>query len=151
VSVESSQTGWTGKYNSNSVVTRVQPTGGSYDGLWALQIAPKSGTSGTAGLSNANPIWVTNTTAGQAYEASLFVNPSVAGESITLLVKETTSSGTTIAKQATTITAAAGWQQITATYTAKNSGDYIRYLVYASNFANSSQNFLADCLSLWSP
>jgi hypothetical protein len=42
-------------------------------------------------------------------------------------------------------------QQITSTYTAKNSGDYIRYSVYASNFASSSQNFLADCLSLWSP
>ena len=37
------------------------------------------------------------------------------------------------------------------TYTAQNSGDYIRYSVYASNFANFSQNFLADCLSLWGP
>src|SRR5689334_5336364 len=42
VSVEDGQTGWTGKYNSHSVVTRVQPAGGSYDGLWALQVKPAS-------------------------------------------------------------------------------------------------------------
>jgi hypothetical protein len=54
VSVESNQTGWTGKYNSNSAVTRVEPAGGSYDGLRALQVALKSGTSGAAGASNTN-------------------------------------------------------------------------------------------------
>jgi hypothetical protein len=151
VSVESSRTGWTGKYNSQSVVTRVQPAGGSYDGLWALQVAPASGTSGAAGLSNASPVWVTNTAAGQVYEGSVLVNPSVAGEKVSLLVKETTSGGTKVASHVTTITTASGWQQITSTYTAQNSGDYIRYSVYSSNFASSSQNFLADCLSLWSP
>lgn len=151
VSVETGQTGWTGKYNSQSVTTRVQPAGGSYDGLWALQVAPASGASGTAGVNNASPVWVTNTTAGQVYEGSVFVNPSVAGETVSLVVRETTSGGTSVGEHVTTITAASGWQQITSTYTAKNSGDYIRYSVYASNFASSSQNFLADCLSLWSP
>jgi hypothetical protein len=43
------------------------------------------------------------------------------------------------------------WHQITSSYTADDSGDSIRYFVYASNFASSSQDFLADCLSLWSP
>jgi hypothetical protein len=80
ISVESNQTGWTGKYNSNSAVTRVVPTGGSYDGLWALHVALTSGTSGAAGVNNANPIWVTNTAAGRVYQGSVFVNPSVAGE-----------------------------------------------------------------------
>jgi hypothetical protein len=150
VSVESSQTGWTGKYNSKSVSTRVEPAGGSYDGLWALQVAPASGTSGIAGVSNANPMWVTNTAAGQVYEGSVFVNPSAAGEKVSLVVKETTSGGTSVGSHVTTITTASGWQQITSTYTAKNSGDYIRYSLYASNFSSSSQNFLADCLSLWS-
>jgi hypothetical protein len=151
VSVETSQTGWTGKYNSNSAVTRVEPTGGSYDGLWALQVASTSSTSGTAGVNNVNPIWVTNTTAGQVYEGSVFVNPSVAGEKVSLLVRETTPSGTSVGSHLTTITAASGWQQITSTSTAKNSGDYIRYSVYASNLASSAQNFLTDCLSLWGP
>ena len=148
VSVESGQTGWTGKYNSNSAVTRVEPPAGSYDGLWALQVAPTSG-SGTAGASNASPIWVTNTTAGRVYQGSVFVNPSVAGEKISVLVKETTPAGTSVGSHVTTVTAAAGWQQLTSTYTAKHSGDYLRYSVYASNLASPSQNFLADCLSLW--
>lgn len=151
VSVETSQTGWTGVYNGTSAVTRVEPSSGSYDGLWALQVAPKSGDSGTAGVNNASPIWVTNTTAGQPYEGSVFVNPSVAGEKVSLLVRETTPSGTSVGSHVTTITATTGWQQITSTLTAKNSGDYIRYSVYASNFASSAQNFFADCLSLWSP
>jgi phosphatidylinositol-3-phosphatase len=151
VSVETGQTGWTGKYNSQSVTTRVQPAGGSYDGLWALQVAPASGASGAAGVNNTSPVWVTNTAAGQVYEGSVFVNPSAAGETVSLVVRETTSGGTSVGEHVTTITAASGWQQVTSTYTAKNSGDYIRYSVYASNFASSSQNFLADCLSLWSP
>ncbi len=144
VSVETDQTGWTGSYNSASSVTRVEPAGGSYDGLWALQVARKSG-SGAAGVNNANPIWVTNTTAGQSYEGSVLVNPSVAGEKISLLVKETTPSGTVVSSHVTTITAASGWQQITSTYTAQNSGDDIRYSMYASNLASTTQNFLADC------
>ena len=147
VSVESGQTGWTGIYNSTSSVTRVMPSGGSY----AVEVAPTSGNSGTAGVNNANPVWVTNTTAGQTYTGSVFVNPSVIGEKITLVLRETTPGGAAVSSGKTTITAASGWQQITAAYTAENSGDYLRYSVYASNFASSSQNFLADCLSLWTP
>jgi hypothetical protein len=151
VSLESGQTGWTGIYNSTSSVTRVMPSGGSYDGSYALQVGPTSGNSGAAGVNNANPIWVTNTTAGQTYTGSVFVNPSVSGEKVTLVLRETTSGGAAVSSNKTTITAVSGWQQITAPYTAENSGDYLRYSVYASNFASSSQNFLADCLSLWTP
>ena len=89
-----------------------------------------------------NAIWVTNTAAGQVYEGSVFVNPSAAGETVSLVVRETTPGGSSVGEHVTTITTASGWQQITSTYTAKNSGDYIRYSVYASNFASSSQNFL---------
>lgn len=151
VSVETSQSGWTGIYNAASSVTRVEPPGGSYDGDWALQVAPKIGNSGAAGVNNAAPIWVTSSVAGQTYTGSVFVNASVAGEKITLLIRETTPGDTGVSSHASTITAVAGWQQIESAYTAKASGDDIRYSVYASNFANSSQNFLADCLSLWTP
>jgi hypothetical protein len=44
-----------------------------------------------------------------------------------------------------------GWHQITSAYTAKGSGNLIRYSLYASNLANSGQNFQADCLSLHTP
>ena len=43
------------------------------------------------------------------------------------------------------------WHQITSSYTAKDSGDALHYSVYASNLSSSSQNFLADCLSLQTP
>lgn len=66
-------------------------------------------------------------------------------------MEETTPSGTIVGKHVTMITATAGWQQITSTYTAQDSGDYIRYSVYASNLASTTQHFFADCLSLWGP
>jgi len=154
VSLESGQDGWTGTYASGSAVTRIQPGGGSYDGSWALQIAPKSGGSGTAGVNNVNPIWVpgppgTSTTAGATYTGSAFVHASLAGETVSLLMRETTPSGSGVGYHTTTLTLPdTAWHQISSAYTAKNSGDLIRYSLYVSNFANSSQNLLADCLSL---
>jgi len=40
------------------------------------------------------------------------------------------------------------WHQISSAYTAKNSGDLIRYSLDVTNFATSSQYLLADRLSL---
>jgi phosphatidylinositol-3-phosphatase len=155
LSLETSQSGWTGVYNANSVNTRVQPAGGSYDGSWALQVAPKA--AGAAGVNNANPVWVPGppgaaTTVGQVYTGSAFVAANTPGEQITLLVRETTPAGTGVSSHATSMTASGtGWQQITSAYTAKNTGDLIRYSLYASNFASTAQHFLADCLSLQTP
>jgi hypothetical protein len=152
VSVESNQSGWTGIYNADSAVTRVEPAGGSYDGLWALQVAPKSGDSGAAGLSNAKPVWVTSTTAGTVYQGSVFVRASAPGEKVTLVLREETSSGATVSSHTTTMTLSdTNWHQITSSYTAQDTGDALHYSVYASNLASSSQNFLADCLSLQTP
>jgi len=90
VSVESAQTGWTGVYNKDSAVTRVEPAGGSYDGSRALRVAPRSGDTGAAGLSNARPLWVSSTTAGQGYAGSVFVRASAPGEKVTLVLREET-------------------------------------------------------------
>jgi len=157
VSVETNQAGWTGVYNNNSAVTRTEPAGGSHDGLWALQVTPKAGASGAAGVNNANPIWVpgppgTATTVGQVYTGSAFVQASTAGEQITLLIRETTAGGTGVGYHSTTVTAGdTSSHQISSAYTAKGTGDVIHYMLYASNFASSSQYFLADCLSLQTP
>ena len=156
VSVESSQAGWEGNYNANSVVTRTEPAGGSYDGLWALQIAGKSGT-GKAGLNNAKPAWVPGspgltTTAAQKYTGSAFVAASAPGEQVTLLIEEKTPQGTVAGKHTSTVTLSdTGWHQIQSAYTAKNSGDSLRYSLYVSNLAAAGQNLLADCLSLQTP
>ena len=155
LSLEANQTGWTGNYNSNSSVTRVQPAGGSYDGTWALKVAPKA--SGAAGVNNASPIWVPGppglaTTAGQVYTGSAFVQASVSGEQVSLVVRETTPSGTSVASHTTTVTLGdTAWHQVSSAYTAAATGDLIRYTLRASNFASPSQDFLADCLSLQTP
>jgi hypothetical protein len=155
LSLETNQTGWTGIYNSNSVNTRVEPAGGSYDGSWALQVTPKA--AGIAGLNNVNPIWVPGapglaTTAGQVYTGSAFVEASVPGETFSLIVREATPSGTTVSSHITTVTLSdTSWHQITSAYTAKGTGNLIRYSLYVANFASSGQHFLADCLSLQTP
>jgi hypothetical protein len=107
-------------------------------------------------VNNANPIWVpgppgTATTAGQVYTGSAFVQASTAGEQIILVIWET-AGGTTVGYHSTTVTLSDnGWHQISSAYTAKGTGDVIRYALRASNFASSSQYFLADCLSLQTP
>ena len=157
VSLESSQSGWTGSYNANSVPYRVEPAGGSYDGLWALQVALSSGTSGVAGVSNTNPLWVPGspgaaTTAGQLYSGSAFIKANTAGERISLTVKEQTTSGTVVGSHATTVTLSdTSWHQISSAYTAKGTGNTIHYLLFATNLASTAQSFQADCLSLQTP
>lgn len=155
LSLETSQSGWTGVYNSNSVPTRVEPAGGSYDGSWALQLTPKA--AGAAGVNNANPLWVPGapglaTTAGQVYTGSAFVEASAPGETISLQIRETSPGGTTISSHVTTTTLGdTNWHQITSAYTAEKTGNLIHYSLYAANFAGSSQHFLADCMSLQTP
>ncbi len=154
VSLEANQTGWTGVYNTNSVPKRVQLSGGSYDGTWALQVSPKA--AGTAGVNNAAPIWVpgspgVSATAGMVYTGSAFVRASTAGEQISLMVRETTPSGSGVGYHTTTTTYNdTNWHQISSAYKASKSGDAIRYSLYANNLTGPSQNFVADCLSLQS-
>jgi phosphatidylinositol-3-phosphatase len=154
LSLESGQTGWTGVYNSQSVPSRVQPAGGSYDGSWALRVAPKAGASGAAGVTNASPLWVpgppgTATAAGHVYTGSAFVDASVAGEKFFLVIRETTPSGNGVSYHTASLTVTdTGWHQISSAYTAAATGDVLRYSLYVSNLASSSQYFLADCLSL---
>jgi hypothetical protein len=152
LSLENDQTGWTGVYNSNSTPSRVQVTGGSYDGNWALKLSPKA--AGIAGVNNANPIWVPGapglaTVAGKSYTGSAMVRASVSGETINLILRETTANGTGVGFHTTTLTLPdTNWHSLQSLYVASNSGDVLRYNVYVSNFTSTSQYFLADCLSL---
>ncbi len=153
VTLATSQSGWTGIFNSRSVVSRVEPAGGGYGSAWALQVEPKSGDSGIAGVNNA-PLWVPGspgavTTAGAIYAGSAFVRASVPGEQVSLEIRETTPDGGAVSYHKVTVTLSdTGWHQITSTYTALHSGDAIHYGLRGNNFAGSGQNLLADCLSL---
>jgi hypothetical protein len=155
LSLETSQSGWTGIYDATSVNTRVEPAGGSYDGNWALRVGATA--AGAAGVNNASPIWVpgppgTATTAGQKYTGSAFVQAGTVGEQVDLIVRETTPSGAGVGSHTTVLTLGdTKWHQITSVYTAADTGDLIRYSLYDPSFASSSQYFLADCLSLQTP
>jgi hypothetical protein len=147
VSVEATQTGWTGRYNSNSLVTDMQPLGGSYDGTWGVQVQGKAA-GAQAGLSNASPMWVSSTTQGTAYNASTFVQASTIGENVSLTITEKTSSGTKVGSKTTTLTLNdTNWHQLAEAYTSQGAGDVLAYSVHAY-LASTSQSFLADCLSL---
>lgn len=150
LSVESGQTGWTGTYNATSTVTRVEPPGGSFDGLWALQAGIKSG-SGQGGISNANPLWVTSTTQGTTYTGSGFARAGVAGEQVSLTLTEKASGGAPVGSHTTTVTLSdTDWHQVSDSYTARGTGNTLRYSLHAS-LASTSQTFLADCLGLQAP
>ncbi len=150
VSIEGTQTGWTGLYNANSTVTRVEPVGGSYDGLWALQIGIKSGAD-EGGVNNVQPLWVTSTTQGRTYTGSSFVRASVAGETVFLLLWETTPSGTRIGSTTQSVSLNdTNWHQVSDSYTARGTGNLLHYSLHAY-LTGASQSFLADCLSLQSP
>jgi hypothetical protein len=153
LSLETNQTGWTGVYNASSKNTRVSVSGGSYDGNWALQVAPKAGATGVAGVNNVSPYWVPGapgltTTAGRAYTGSAEVKASTPGEQVTVMLRETTTGGTGVSYASKTLTLAdTGWHAVSTTYTAKSPGDQIRYSLYGT-FTASTQSLLADCLSL---
>lgn len=147
LSLETDQIGWTGIYNSNSVNSRV--SGGSFDGQWGLKLAPKA--AGYAGVNNASPNWVTSSVAGKVYTGSAYVKSSVSGLTVNLLILEVTPGGSTVSTHKTTVTYNdTAWHSLSSAYTALNSGNLIKYSLFGSNFTSTSQNILADCLSLTS-
>ncbi len=150
LSLESDQSGWTGPYNSGSKLSRVEPSGGSYDGSWALQVGIKSG-SGQAGVTNANPVWVSSTTKGTTYTAAGEVSASVAGKKVSLSLVEKTPAGKTVATHTSTVTLGdTDWHPVSVKATAAAAGDVLHYSLHAA-LSSTSQNFLADCLSLQAP
>jgi hypothetical protein len=108
-------------------------------------------------VNNARPIWVPGSpglaaTAGQEYAGSAFVEANAPGEQVSLLIKEMTPQGLAAGKHTSTVALDdTGWHQIKSAYTAKYSGDSIRYSLYVSNRASAGQDLLADCLSLQTP
>jgi hypothetical protein len=155
LSLESNQTGWTIPWNTNSLVTRNAPAGGSFDGTWALRVAPKA--AGVAGVNNGKPFWVpgppgSHTEFGTSYTGVAQVKAGFVGQKISLLVRETTPAGAQIASRTTTLTLKdTNWHQISTSLTSSGEDNSIRYFVYAGGFTKTSQYFLADCLSLHTP
>jgi hypothetical protein len=142
-------TGWLGVYNAKSKVADIQPTGGAYDGTWALRITNTATAAQAAGLQNAKPYWVTNTTAGTTYTGSAYVSGPV-GTVINLMLRECTAAGSCSTYAQKSVTLGSAWSQVVTAYIAVNSGNQIRYYLYAKTIATGG-SFLADKLSVTSP
>jgi hypothetical protein len=96
----------------------------------------------------ARPPWRATTT-GRVYTASALVRATTVGEKVTLLVKESSPSGTSVGTRSTPLTLGdTNWHQISATYTAKATGNVLNYSLSVSNFTSTNQRLLGDCLSL---
>jgi len=70
------------------------------------------------------------------------------GEQVELMIREMTTSGTGVSYHTASVTLRGTAAADHCDYTAVHSGDALRYSLYVSNFATSTQYFLADCLSL---
>jgi len=147
-SLEANLTGWQGKYNSTSQISR---SAGGYDGSYSIR-AIDGGAKGITGFTDAK-YWVSGasgkaTTAGRLYTASVWVKPDAIGQVMTLRLRELNAAGDTIVNKGQTVTATStDWIQMTTQLTADGTGHPVVYQVYASNVA-AGQGFNADLLSL---
>ena len=154
VSLETSQSGWTGVTNTNSVITRVQPPGGSYDGSWALQVAPK--TAGAAGVNNVSPIWVPGPPAPDHGRPGLHRQRFRGGEH-PRRADHAAGPGDDARRDRHQLPRYVHYRErrwLAADHLRihrQKHGDLIRYSLAASNLATTTQHFLADCLSLQTP
>ena len=128
-SVEANATGWSGVYNSTSVTTRVSP---GFDGNFSLRSVNKSPKSGSNGF-NDKPHWIPgvgsgSTVARTVYTGSVWVKADVAGEKLTLFLRELNAAGAPVNKApynvGVTVTASStGWFNISEAYPAVAAGD----------------------------
>ncbi len=140
--------GWTG-LNANSTVSTVQPTGGSEDGSWALQVTNQATKPANVGILSSAPHWVTATVAKRVYNGSVFLSgPS--GTKVTLKLSECPTTGTCAGSSSVVVTLpASGWIQANTSYTGKKNGYALRMQVAGTLKAKAA--LLTDGYSLISP
>ncbi|MGH3497986.1 MAG: fibronectin type III domain-containing protein [Nocardioidaceae bacterium] len=148
-SVETSTVGWTGRYNTRSVIGRA--TNDAYDGTSSLQVARSAGTAGPAGVIS-SPRPVTSTAAGGAYTGTVWVHGQQARQTVNLVLREVNPAGKIVLAKATTLTLAdnSNWYQLTTGLTAVAAGDQIAFVVYSPRLAGGAW-FHADLMSLIGP
>lgn len=147
-SFESNTTGWA-NYNTSTLLSRITTAG--QDGVASLQVTRTATGSGVAGVTS-KPASVASVVAGTTYTGTVWLQPQVAGQSVTVELKETNSAGTLVQKASTvaTLSSPGSWQKVTLTYTAKTSGDQLYFNVYGGNIATNNW-FRVDNLSLTTP
>jgi hypothetical protein len=148
-SLETDQTGWTGKYGPNADVTVTRVTTAAHTGSASLKVAGITGAKNLSSGFNDNPRWVVNTTAGKVYTQSAWVDPTFVGQQISLKLREWKGSTLVTDKTVTLKATSVGWQQLNQTLTAGGTGNQLSFAVYG--VMSAGQSFYADDLSLTSP
>lgn len=143
--IETSKSGWDGYWGSTSKVSVTRSTAVAHTGVASLEVRGKA--NNFNGGFKDKPTWVTNTTAGKVYTASLWVKPGLVNQKINLLLREKNGS-TVVATRTYSLTAAnTNWQQLAGAITPGGSGRTIDFIVYA-NDVDTGEVFYADDLSL---
>ena len=148
-SVETDLTGWTGKYGPNAAVTVTRDTTVAHTGSASIKVAGLTSAKNLSSGFNDNPRWVVNTTAGKVYTESAWVDPTFAGQQISLKLREWKGNTLVTDKTVTLKATSVGWQQLTQTLTSAGSGNQLSFAVYGT--MSAGQSFYADDFSLTSP
>lgn len=145
-SVESSGTGFLTPYSSSDEVTWTSEA--SYDGSHSIRVRNTAASAQSAGLTT-KPIAVASTEAGATYTGSVWVRTTSPNQSVTLSLRECTSTGScTLGTAAVTTTLVdTGWHQLQTSRRAIGSGNQLRYVVYASSLPPGTTLY-ADLFSL---
>ena len=147
--VETGLTGWSGRYGSNAKVTVTRDTTIAHTGTASIKVAGLTGAKYLSSGFNDNPRWVTSTTAGTVYTQSVWVDPTFAGQQISLKLREWKGNTLVTDRTVTLKATSTGWQQLTQTLTAGGTGNQLSFAVYAT--ISAGQSFYADDFSLTSP
>jgi hypothetical protein len=148
-SVESDLTGWTGKYGPNAAVTVTRDTSAAHTGVASIKVAGLTGAKNLSSGFNDNPRWVLSTVANTVYTQSAWVDPTFVGQQINMKLREWKGNTLVLDKTVTLKATKVGWQQLSQTLAATNSGDSLSFAVYGT--MSAGQSFFADDLSLTSP
>lgn len=146
---ESSLTGW----GTATTTSRNSRVAGGYESSYAIRSINNSSSNTKHGfMASPAPIdgKTTFTAAGRMYDASVWVKPDVAGQRISVYMREVNPSGTTVKSKTVTLTTnSTNWQRLTATYDAAGTGNKLDIHIFATNSASQS-GFVADKVSLTS-
>ncbi|HSE29686.1 MAG TPA: fibronectin type III domain-containing protein [Candidatus Saccharimonadales bacterium] len=151
VGVETNLTGWTGKYGSSNYVNIDRSTEQAHSGSASVKVSASTGANNLSSGFNDSPKIIASTTANIGYTQSVWIKPGYVGQKITLRLREWRPNWAMAGEVSQTITASStDWQRVSQTYTTKESGNSLAYIVYA-NAISAGQYFYVDDLSLTSP
>lgn len=146
--VETNLDQWMGDYGGNANVQLGRSTDQAHSGSYSFKVLGLTGASNhKSGFSDDQPKLVTNATAGEVYNGSVWVKPDVVGEKINFRLREWDGSTLLTDNKVQLNPATTGWQQMTNSITATQNGSRLSFSVYGEDI-DAGDHFYADDMSL---